>query len=276
MPADAGEFRPSDDPRVKDWLSRFGGAGVRIGANYLPSGTRGSDSGDDGVGEVRPLGAGETSVSKRPLVAADFEPEATSSTLPPARAPLPDANGPAAWPPRRAHPRAAGMRGPRRELSFLWPAATLLLGMAIGALLIGQRSLLRGQGDESASVLPAPMDSSLARAVPGPTSPRPRRARAARIARQASSEPSRVTTVRYAVTVGTFLNAEMARAEREHLARLIAHRVWVTTSDVNGVTTYRIQLGTFASRDDAEAAAQQLLRQGLLRDAHVVELPASP
>jgi hypothetical protein len=64
----------------------------------------------------------------------------------------------------------------------------------------------------------------------------------------------------------------MARAERDHLARLIPYHVWVSSTLVGGVRSFRIQFGTFASRDEAEAAAQKLLRRAL-RDASVLVMP---
>jgi hypothetical protein len=74
------------------------------------------------------------------------------------------------------------------------------------------------------------------------------------------------------VTVATFDDPDRARSEKKHLSRLTRHRVWLSTSRDGGAKSYRLQFGTFKSRDEAAAAAQSLLWQGVLREAQVVAL----
>jgi cell division septation protein DedD len=78
---------------------------------------------------------------------------------------------------------------------------------------------------------------------------------------------------RYGVVVGAFLSRDTALAEKDHLARLTNYRVWVTSQRVEGVRTFRLMVGRFMSTDDAETAAQSLMRRGLIRDASVTPLP---
>ncbi len=301
--SDSGEFRPSDDPRVKDWLSRFGGSGVRIGANYATRSSREMDFSEDTAGDVRPIGSARAATSATPAspcaaaaAAPASAPAAASAAAPAsASAPAPDsasaaasprapwhadagAAEPAGWPPARAVPRKGPVLRQRRDSSFVWQATTLVLAMALGAVLLGQRNLTPREPRASTAVLTSPGDSSFTDAAPRSKSSRPKRSPkrdADRQVRQARTDVAEPTSVRYTVAVGTFLNAEMARAERDHLARLIPFRVWVNSSSVGGVASFRIQFGAFASRDEAETAAQKLLRQGLLRDASVMELPAA-
>jgi len=262
--SESGQFRPSDDPRVKDWLSRFGGAGVRIGAGYASHGASAADFADESAGDVQPMGAAAAAAA--PMAAAP----AASSAQAPWHS---DAGaGEPAWPPLRAVPRKGPVLGRRRDSAFVWQATTLVLGLALVALLIGQRNLQPRQPRASTADVTSPTDSVLTEA-PRPKSQRPKRDAKRNLSRSAHSESVQPKTVRYAVAVGTLLNAEMARAERDHLARLIPYHVWVSSMTVGGVRSFRIQFGTFASRDEAEAAAQKLLRQGLLRDASVLALP---
>ncbi|TMA24119.1 MAG: SPOR domain-containing protein [Deltaproteobacteria bacterium] len=79
---------------------------------------------------------------------------------------------------------------------------------------------------------------------------------------------------RFSVVVGTFLSHDMALAEKDHLARLTAYRVWVSSARVQGVKTYRLMVGRFDSTEAAESAAQTLMRRGLIRDASVQPLSA--
>lgn len=265
-PTDSGEFQPSNDPRVKDWISRFGGSGVRIGANYASSSARGLDFSDDSAGDVRPLGA---SAAESPTP-SNPAPERAS------RAQWHEDAGaaePVAWPPP-ASQRRGPVLGRRRDSPIVWQAATVVLALTLGLVLWGQRGLTpRDSGVSTAEVSPAEStDTDPIRA----RAPRPKRTgkrNGSSSTRQARTEAAQPGAVRYSVAVGTFLDVDMARAERDHLARLIRYRVWVNAFTVNRVKTYRIQFGAFETQAEAEEAAQKLLRQGLLRDASVVELP---
>ena len=119
----------------------------------------------------------------------------------------------------------------------------------------------------------SPSDSTNASAIPRRKITKPKRKNQRDVTKPARTETVEPALVRFSVAVGTFLDAEMARAERDHLARLVRYRVWVNSSTVGGVRSYRIQFGAFDTQADAEEAAQKLMRQGLIRDASVVELP---
>jgi len=261
--SESGQFKPSDDPRVKDWLSRFGGAGVRIGASYAPRSSSELDFPDESAGDVRPMGTAPAATPSPPAAASPQAPWHSDA----------GAAEPAPWPPLRAVPRQGPVLGRRRDSSFVWQATTLVLGLALCAVLIGQRNLKSREPRVSTADMTSPSDSVLSEAAPRPKNQHPKRDAKRNLSRSARSESVQPKTVRYAVAVGTLLNPELARAERDHLARLIPHHVWVSSTTVGGVQSYRIQFGTFASRDEAEAAAQKLLRQGLLRDASVLALP---
>lgn len=268
--SDSGQFKPSDDPRVKDWLSRFGGAGVRIGASYAPRSSSELDFSEESVGDVRPIGTAPSAAPATPALGA----------APPATPQAPwhaDAGAaePPAWPPLRAVPRKGPVLGRRRDSTFVWQASTLVLGLALGVVLLSQRNMApREPRAVTAEVIPNP-DSVRAQATPRSKDAASKRGNKRNSTRTARSEPVQPMTVRYVVAVGTFLNAELARSERDHLARLIPYRVWVNATTVGGVKSFRIQFGTFASRDEAVEAAQKLLRRGLLRDASVEELPSA-
>jgi len=261
--ADTGEPAPapevaapvSNDPRVRDWVNRFGGAGVRIGGSYVPR-------------SASELEFPETTVADEAREPAPWHAQSGAVT----RSFVPeDPAEPVAWP--RTQPRRGPVLGRRRDSSTVWQATTVVLAVALGALIIGQRGLLP-RAPESVTALETPPADSLhedARQEQG--SARPKRGARRNSPRLANRGTDGSVSMRYAVAVGTYLDADQARAERDHLARLISYRVWVNTSNVGGVKTFRLQFGMFTSVEQAEEAAQKLLRRGLLRDANVVEVP---
>ena len=297
------EFTPSDDPRVKDWVSRFGGAGVRIGGIYMgPVG----DEVEEEVPEEQPVKPAER-VAARPAshkTRHDEPDPSLGSSADVHEVPQPsrgDARAlvgagvaasapdePVNWPPPRALPRKGPVLGQRRSSSLAWPALALLLAIALGAVMLAQRrGLGRPESDTSTAENLATADSSVAPAEPARTI-KPRRTKAkatvahtevvdrplrpARTAPPALSAPG----THYTVMVGSFLKADMVWAEREHLSRLTDYPVWVSRRSIDGVRTYRIILGAFESVEAAETAAQALLQRGLLRDAKVLPLPLAP
>ena len=77
---------------------------------------------------------------------------------------------------------------------------------------------------------------------------------------------------KFAIVAGTFQSNDMAKAEKDHLARLVSYRVWVSKSKVEGKRTYQLMVGRFDSMERAWDAGQSLMRRGLIRDAGVQPL----
>jgi hypothetical protein len=79
----------------------------------------------------------------------------------------------------------------------------------------------------------------------------------------------------YGVVVGTYLNEERAGVEREKLVastHLAAQLVTVTENDV---AMFRLVMGSFVSRLQAERMASSLIERGLVDEARVIALEAS-
>jgi len=77
---------------------------------------------------------------------------------------------------------------------------------------------------------------------------------------------------KFAIVAGTFQSNDMAKAEKDHLARLVSYRVWVSKSKVEGKRTFQLMVGRFDSMERAWDAGQTLMRRGLIRDANVTPL----
>jgi type II secretory pathway predicted ATPase ExeA len=77
---------------------------------------------------------------------------------------------------------------------------------------------------------------------------------------------------KFAIVAGSFQSNDMAKAEKDHLARLVQYRVWVNKSKVEGKRTYQLMVGRFDSMEHAWDAGQSLMRRGLIRDANVQPL----
>jgi hypothetical protein len=78
-----------------------------------------------------------------------------------------------------------------------------------------------------------------------------------------------VTGHKFGIIAGAFPSGDMAKAEKDHLARLVPYRVWVDKSKVQGVRTYELMVGRFDTMEHAWDSAQVLMRRGLIRDANV-------
>lgn len=341
-PAEPVAIRPSGDPRVKDWVSRFGGSGVNIGGHY--AGRRRRDLAD---------------LADAPRSEPAARSAAAGATAAGAEAARAQEDTAATWSPLKLEPgRHMGVPR-RRDPAFPWQVATLVMGLALVAVLVGQRRTSEPARQAQVAVLPSPAPPAATVApeiMPPPeatqaterereaTEARPSRAvarsrsepRTSASARKPDPTPARATSARtaepapaqvsappaaapaakpagrsgartqpasrtrasatqsppaallapeepaatprqgntrYAITVATFDDPDRARAEKKHVGRLTRHRVWVSTIREDGRKSYRLQLGTFRSRDEAAAAAQSLLWQGVLREAQVVELP---
>jgi len=74
---------------------------------------------------------------------------------------------------------------------------------------------------------------------------------------------------KFGIIAGSFPSNDMAKAEKDHLARLTTYRVWIDKTKVNGVRTYHLMVGRFETMERAWDAGQMLMRRGLIRDANV-------
>jgi MSHA biogenesis protein MshM len=74
---------------------------------------------------------------------------------------------------------------------------------------------------------------------------------------------------KFGIIAGSFPSNDMAKAEKDHLARLTSYRVWIDKTKVNGQRTYHLMVGRFETMERAWDAGQMLMRRGLIRDANV-------
>jgi len=77
---------------------------------------------------------------------------------------------------------------------------------------------------------------------------------------------------KFAIVAGSFGSNDMAKAEKDHLARLVSYRVWVSKAKVEGKRTYQLMVGRFDTMEHAWDAGQSLMRRGLIRDVSVQSL----
>jgi type II secretory pathway predicted ATPase ExeA len=272
-PADgASSFPGSNDERVKEWVARFGGSGVRIGAQTAQ---RTFD-------EPERFEVASVVVTKRGFASAP--PPGPAAVAEPAAAPAEDA--PLATRPEQpaasAKPRklivldessetpewSAARRSasplPARRPAFKPPAPMLIgvLAVALIALALSQHEMLgrlmsaRSNRSHSASVAPAP--------APAPTAEAP----------AAPEAPQATGALQYAIAVGGFPTRDMALAEADYIGRLVPLRVKVARAGEGG-HGYRLLLGKFDSMDAAEVSMRRLQTRGLIPDAKAVELPSS-
>ena len=79
---------------------------------------------------------------------------------------------------------------------------------------------------------------------------------------------------RLALDVGSYLDMDRARLERDHLIAQTGLQAWVIEAMEDGGETYRVVVGVFSSQDRADASATSLLERGLISEARVVPLPS--
>lgn len=275
-------FPPANDQRVKDWVSRFGGAGpIRIG-----------------VGHGTPR----------------YEQSATLDTAPPPAAGpnrklIIDEEPPI---PKELAEKIARLtrRKRRRKSNTTLQGALLAVAVALIAVVIGQRGALSKRfafepADTSvhpttpaAVTPPLALETSVepvpekAEPVKPKRTPKPSRQRLALVPSPAPREtvpaeaalpmpqvptpllqPPALATDgngRFGIVAGSFPSNDMAKAEKDHLARLTPYRVWIDKSKgADGVRTYHLMVGRFESMEHAWEAAQTMVRHGILRDANV-------
>lgn len=86
--------------------------------------------------------------------------------------------------------------------------------------------------------------------------------------------PPPAPPAQYAIAVGSYATRDMANAECEYLARLVPMRVRV--NGLGGGRGYRLLLGRFDERANAELTIDRLQNQGLIPDARVIEIAPMP
>jgi cell division protein FtsN len=79
-------------------------------------------------------------------------------------------------------------------------------------------------------------------------------------------------TNRFGIAVGTYLNEDRANSERTSLGESTQLPTRVLTATEDGGEVYRVVMGSFESRVEAERAASDLIRRGLVNEARVVPL----
>lgn len=79
---------------------------------------------------------------------------------------------------------------------------------------------------------------------------------------------------KFGIDVGTFLNQDRATSEQTKLQGSTGLTAKVEPVTDGGVTSYRIVLGEFSSRGEAEKKANALIVSQTIREAHVIKLKA--
>ena len=79
---------------------------------------------------------------------------------------------------------------------------------------------------------------------------------------------------KFGIDVGTFLNQDRANAEQTKLQDSTGLTAKVTPVSEGGVTSYRVVLGEFTSKAEAEKKANDLIVAQTIREAHVIKLKA--
>ncbi len=77
---------------------------------------------------------------------------------------------------------------------------------------------------------------------------------------------------KFGIDVGTFLNQDRANAEQTKLQGSTGLTAKVTPVSDGGVTSYRVVLGEFSSKAEAEKKANALIVSQAIREAHVIKL----
>jgi len=79
---------------------------------------------------------------------------------------------------------------------------------------------------------------------------------------------------KFGIDVGTFLNQDRANQEQTKLQGSTGLEAKVTPVSDGGVTSYRVVLGEFTSKAEAEKKANDLIVAQTIREAHVIKLKA--
>lgn len=121
-----------------------------------------------------------------------------------------------------------------------------------------QSSPVRSEPASSSSPqAPAPERSGAAAGVPSESAPPPAPART------------------FGVVVGSFLNQDRANSEKTRLATSTGLPSRIVTINEDGAPMFRVVLGAFPARAEAEQAASDLVGRGLINEARVTTLAAA-
>jgi len=277
------------DPRVQQWVSRFiGNQGPpRIGVAFAFEEYELSAEEDTPV-----IGGSLRSDAEASTARSESEPGSSESrSLDPFAEPKPRRRAPAA---RRPRPRSR-VAGPALAIVVIVVAAlgtvmflsnkfVSLPGRAEPVSSASATALDRLARTTLAVTTSQPQRTGSTPVVPGPAVALPRAALAQRTvtshssaetadpgdANPASAAPSRL---RLTLEIGSSLDAQGARLERDRLAAETGLEAWVVAAQEYGGESYRIVLGVFSTTERAEASANILLERGLVTGARVVPLP---
>jgi len=161
--------------------------------------------------------------------------------------------------------RANRIARARALSAALWVATVVLLGGAVAVLFFGteREQLLR----------PALETTGMAQTVPPRREAAPGSAKAtSRSAPQLPRPEGAAASGRFAINVGTFRSEESATAERTRLAAATGLPTRTVKLNEAGAALYRVTLGSFATHDEAEKEADQLVQSGLAAEAFVMPL----
>jgi type II secretory pathway predicted ATPase ExeA len=266
----------SNDERVKEWVARFGGSGVRIGARtqrtfdeperFEVASVVVTRRGISGAEPPKPAAFPEPTAELPEDATLASRQEAPATPAKPRKLIVLDETSET---PEWSAARRSAPPVPVRRPAFKPPAPMLIgaLAVALLALALSQHEMLgrlmsaKTHRSQSASVAPAP--------VPAPT---PNVGTPA--APEAPESPQATGALQYAIAVGGFPTRDMALAEADYMGRLVPLRVKVARAGEGG-HGYRLLLGRFDSMDAADVSMRRLQARGLIPDAQAVELPSA-
>jgi type II secretory pathway predicted ATPase ExeA len=243
----AQEVLDSGDPRVKAWVARFGGSGVRIGLQLSRPAFDASELFDE-----PPAVATPRAIETPELVEPPSHAEPVDVTLAERTEPFDE---PAPRAPRAAHPAVPRARAHGSGVPFMLGLFAALLVMAAIVYFVGRRV-------PAVRPVPAPAASvPESTAAPAPLADSP-------IAPAERVTPRIAPEAQYAIAVGSYPTRDMARAEGDYLSRLVP--LSVRMAPVRGTHTYRLLLGRFDSSELAERSMRKFQNRGLIPDASVI------
>ncbi|MEY4071718.1 MAG: hypothetical protein RL721_2332 [Candidatus Eisenbacteria bacterium] len=261
------DTRPHNE-RAKDWLERFGGAGsIRIGVPSAPAASldeaellarvNAEDAAAFGHAEdAAAFGRSKDAAAfghAEDAAAFDRSKDASAS----AHDETPHTTSRRAAP--RPAPSAPAARGARP--AFAGPVVAIAAVALLVAIGWTQRDVVR-------SAFPS-RSAEANRTAPAPSVPEP-----PTVIVPAPVTPTPPPLTEFTIVVGRFGTRDMARAERDHLARLLSHEMRVVGARDGRA---ELRLGRFATQELADYALAGLQNRGLLSNAEVLEVerPAS-